>query len=188
MAAVLNADIREKILFCAADLLKEKAFSAISLSDIAKKSGISKGTLYYYYNNKDDILFDVADKYLSKLSDDLLQWTADESKDTSLPRLFNYAFVRGVFNESGNLRLYLIGEAVDGHEALRVRLVERYLYFKNTLAEKLKERNYDGDSEYIAMLVLTIMDGLLIQTRIGNDEIDSEKFIKATIGLINKQL
>ena len=52
MAAPRNENIREKILSAAEDLLASEKMSDISLADIAKEAGVSKGTLYYYYKNK----------------------------------------------------------------------------------------------------------------------------------------
>ena len=48
MAAPRNENIREKILSAAEDLLASEKMSDISLADIAKEAGVSKGTLYYY--------------------------------------------------------------------------------------------------------------------------------------------
>ncbi|MEG2258796.1 MAG: TetR/AcrR family transcriptional regulator [Oscillospiraceae bacterium] len=186
MAAPLYGNIREKILNASAELLFEKAFSDISLSDIAKKSCISKGTLYYYYNSKDDILFDVANIYLDKLAQSLIEWTENREKDTSLPRLLNYTLERGIFDESGALRLYLIGAAVSGHEAVRKKLTEKYEYFKTTLSQKLKERGIGEDSEYTAWLILIVLDGILVQTQLKNPDFDAREIIKRTVRLLSK--
>ncbi|MFR1786652.1 MAG: TetR/AcrR family transcriptional regulator [Ruthenibacterium lactatiformans] len=114
MAAPLGTQIRERILESAAALMEERSFFDISLADIARAARISKGTLYYYYNSRDAILFDLTDRYLQKLSDDLLAWVDNEEKDTSLPRLLRYTFSRGVYDKSGSMRLFLIAEAVSG--------------------------------------------------------------------------
>jgi AcrR family transcriptional regulator len=47
-------DKRELILDAMLELLKEK--SNTSISDIAKKAGIAKGGIYYYFSSKDEIL------------------------------------------------------------------------------------------------------------------------------------
>ncbi len=178
MAAPKNTNIKEIILDGATKLLEEKSFFQISLSDIAKKAGISKGTLYYYYSNKDDLLFDIADNYLTQLSEDLIKWVTDESKDTSLPRLIKYTLERGIFNESGNLRLYLIADSISGNEELREKLLEKYQHFKNILSVEIAKRTSDADSEYLAWLILIVMDGLLVQDRLQNKEFDVSKFIE----------
>ncbi len=184
MAATRNDNIKQQILDAASRLLQEKAFSAISLADIARSSGISKGTLYYYYNNKDDILFDVADSYLDRLAQSLFEWIDNPQKDTSMPRLLSYAFERGAFDDSGALRLYLAGAGASGDEAVRQKLVEKYTYFQSVLADKLKERANSADANYTAWLLLTVMDGILIQTQLGNPGFDAGAFIKKTVALL----
>lgn len=184
MAAPRKTNIKELILDSAVALLREKSFSDITLADISARAGISKGTLYYYYSDKDDILFDVADIYLTRLADDLVVWADNKEKDTSMPRLVNYTFSRAIFNESGPMRLHLIGAAVAGHEQVRLRLIEKYRYFRDALAERIAQRCPEADSEYYAWLILTIMDGLLVQNQLANRDFNIEAFIAKTTELI----
>lgn len=51
---------RADILEATAHLLNRKPFSEVSTNHIAKKTGISIGTLYEYYPNKDAILADLS--------------------------------------------------------------------------------------------------------------------------------
>ncbi len=51
---------REDILEATAHLLNRKPFGEVSTNHIAKKTGISVGTLYKYYPNKDAILADLS--------------------------------------------------------------------------------------------------------------------------------
>lgn len=46
---------KELILNAMMDLLKEEKGAACSVSDIAKKAGIGKGSIYYYYKSKEEI-------------------------------------------------------------------------------------------------------------------------------------
>ena len=186
MAAILGAQIRGRILESAAKLVEERSFFDITLGDIAKSTKISKGTLYYYYSSKDAILFDIADHYLTKLSEDLLAWVDNEQKDTSLPRLLRYTFSRGVFDKSGNLRLYLIADAVSGKGDLREKLLAKYEYFKSVLAQKITERRPGADGDYLAWLILTIMDGALVQSQLHNEAFDAERFLDKTAGMLSE--
>lgn len=147
---------------------------------------ISKGTLYYYYNSRDAILFDLTDRYLQKLSDDLLAWVDNEEKDTSLPRLLRYTFSRGVYDKSGSMRLFLIAEAVSGKGDVRDKLLEKYAHFKNVLAQKIAARKPGADGEYLAWLTLTVMDGMLVQSQLKNPALDTDAFIEATARLITE--
>ena len=64
MAAPRKDNVKEKILEATAGLLEHKTLSDISLAEIAAASGVSKGTLYYHYKTKTEILFDITDRYL----------------------------------------------------------------------------------------------------------------------------
>ncbi len=57
---------REDILQATAHLLNRKPFGEVSTNHIAKKTGISIGTLYKYYPNKDAVLADLSLMYMQR--------------------------------------------------------------------------------------------------------------------------
>src|ERR1700760_5149563 len=57
---------REDILEATTHLLNRKAFGEVSTNHIAKKTGISVGTLYKYYPNKDSILADLSLRFMQQ--------------------------------------------------------------------------------------------------------------------------
>lgn len=189
MAAPRNDNIRNKILDTASKMLEEKSFNNISLSQIASKTGISKGSIYYYYNSKDDLLYDVADIYLSQLYSDLLIWVDNKDKDTSLPRLLYFSLRGGIEEPEKSLRLNLVMDAIAGNEELKEKLIRKYKEFKEIFSAKIMERMIVPDSEkaeYYGWLLLTIIDGVVIQNLIGNDELVNEDFINMTVDLLFK--
>lgn len=181
MAAPLNADIQGTILHAARQLLAEASFAEISLSAIAKAAGVSKGTLYYYYKNKDEILFDIADQYLDRLAESLRRWVDDASKDTSYIRLIRYVLRDGVHDKSGGLRLYLIAAALGGEGELRDRLLAKYREFQGMLAAEIAKRCPGRDAGHEAWAVLALMDGLLVQHRLDNPSLDVDRFIEQLV-------
>lgn len=183
MAAPRNANIKEQILNSTAVLLQTNSFEAITLAGIAKQAGISKGTLYYYYNNKDDILLDICEQHIAALASELTAWVENKEKDTRAPRLIRYVLQYGTGSALGNLRLYLIGAAVSGHEAVRARYIELYHGFEQTLTQKLHERLPDADAQYLAWLLLTTMDGILVQKQLANPHFDAQAFMEKTVAL-----
>ena len=82
MAAPRKENIKEIILDATYRLLETNALADISLADIAKEAGISKGTLYYHYKTKGEIFFDITDRYLTEQWDDFISWTENKEKDT----------------------------------------------------------------------------------------------------------
>ena len=178
MAAPKNDNVKQKILDAAIVLFQEQ--HDVSLAQIARAAHVSKGTLFYHYRSKAEIYLDISERYWSKLSNDLLVWVDNKEKDTSIPRLVRYTFIRGVFDESGLLRLRLFVEALSGEESseIRKRLNEQYTHFKNILRSRIKERMPGADGEQLAWLLLTLVDGLMVQSAMQNDSLDIGAFIE----------
>ena len=60
----------EEILDAALDLFTEKGFSSTRMVDIAKKAGISKGTLYLYFDSKEIIFKELLTTMITPMVDE----------------------------------------------------------------------------------------------------------------------
>jgi len=58
---------RQLILETAGQAFAELGFPSASMSDIARRCGMSKGLLYHYYPSKGELLFAVAEQYTKRL-------------------------------------------------------------------------------------------------------------------------
>ncbi|WP_251388375.1 TetR/AcrR family transcriptional regulator [Mediterraneibacter agrestimuris] len=178
MAAPRKDNVRSLIIDSAEELLTQKPFSEISLSELSVQAGISKGTLYYHFKNKNEILFAITDRYLDTQWQELCEWTENADKDTSLHRLVKYILERDV---SGvKLRLPLFYDAMIGNEEIRTHLVKRYKCFAELIAAKISERTNKVSGGYFAWLLLLMSDGLSIHQTIGNSHLDTDAFIRQT--------
>lgn len=175
MAAPRKENVKDIIISTTERLLRDKGFSDISLADIAKAANISKGTLYYHYKSKNEILFDITDKYLDEQWQDLINWTENKEKDTSLHRLVMYVLERSV--STAELRVHLYYDAMLGNEEIRTRLVRRYSEFEEMIAKKIAERTDAIPADYLAWLILLASDGLLMQNLLRNETVDTKAFI-----------
>ncbi len=175
MAAPRNENIKAIILDAAEALLQKKSPSDISLAQIAESSGVSKGTLYYYYKNKNDLLFDITDRYLSRQWEELIAWTENKEKDTSVHRLVKYVVERNV--ETSDFRLHLLDAAILGDDALREKLIRRYMEFQALISRKIAERTDAVSADYITWLILTASDGIIVQKALHNEAFDAAEFI-----------
>lgn len=66
---IRSRQTREEILEATAHLLNRRPLGEVSTNHIAKKTGISIGTLYKYYPNKDAILADLSLLYMQRDSE-----------------------------------------------------------------------------------------------------------------------
>lgn len=177
MAAPRNDNLGDKILDAAARLLREQP--DVSLAEVAAAAGVSKGTLYYHYKSKAELYLDIGERYWAKLSDDLIAWVDNPEKDTSIPRLVRYTISYGVFDESGPVRLHLFADALSNADSkVRSALIEQYAYFQTVLRARIQERRPGADGENLAWLLLTLVDGLMVQYSLKNTAINIEQFIE----------
>jgi len=52
-------DNREKILSCTLELFSERGYDAVGVQEIAEAAGITKPTLYHYFGNKENLLYEL---------------------------------------------------------------------------------------------------------------------------------
>lgn len=56
-----ESDTRAQILSSAASLFLERGYAAVSLRDIAAEAGVTTGSLYHYFSQKDEIVREILD-------------------------------------------------------------------------------------------------------------------------------
>lgn len=78
-AATFDAQ-RDAMLAAAARLFAERGYPVASVAGLAQALGVSKALLYHYYRDKEQMLFDIVDRYL-----DGLIAAVDEVKARQLP-------------------------------------------------------------------------------------------------------
>ena len=60
--------VKEDILKCTREMIRERGAGAISMREIAKTCGIATGTFYNYFNSKQDILLSLMESDWQKMS------------------------------------------------------------------------------------------------------------------------
>jgi len=114
----LAGDIREKIIDTSWELFHEKGFGETTINDIIREAGISKGTFYYYFRSKDnllDTLSEILDREYERLSKnepegmnafDKLMWLNYEAhefiKKNIDYRLMSYLYSAQIVKDTGS--------------------------------------------------------------------------------------
>ncbi|MDZ4832958.1 MAG: TetR/AcrR family transcriptional regulator [Candidatus Melainabacteria bacterium] len=73
---------RQDILAAAGLLFIKKGYESTSVDDIAEAANVAKGTLYYHFKSKDDVLLGLSIGYLKRLSE-----TVDQKLEKQEPPL-----------------------------------------------------------------------------------------------------
>lgn len=183
MAAPRKDNIKEKILQATTELLKTTALADISLAEIAAAAGISKGTLYYHYKTKNEVFLDITQRFLDEQWEDLIRWTENKEKDTSLNRLVRYVAERDI--ASAGLRLQLLAEAQLGNEALRQN-PDCAVSELSGIDPGENSRAHRAAADFLTWLLLLVCDGIIVQESIGNAAFDREAFLAEGIRYLRK--
>lgn len=168
---------RQSILEAASKLIADKGLKNTSQADIAKEVGISKGTLYYYYSTKNDIIYDIADIHLAKITEELISWIDNIEHNIAPEEILKVVFEKISSAETrGKLHLYLVSDAVTSNEQLKKRFKEKYkewrISLENGFRKVLKDRT--ANSEVLSHIILASLDGFTIQWLIGVEQVPIE--------------
>jgi len=176
-------DIRQSILDAASELITQKGVKNTSLADISKEVGISKGTLYYHYSNKNDLVYDIADIHLKKITEELLTWI-DSIEQTAPEEILKVVFEKILTAETrGKLHLYLISDAVTSNDRLKQRFREKYKEWRTTLENGLRKvlKHRTTDYGVLSHILLATLDGFTIQWMLGIEEIPIDGVAKVLV-------
>src|SRR6056297_1369194 len=182
----VGIDNRRRILEAATELFIQQGSQDTSLAEIAKKLNISKGTLYYYYSSKADLIFDVTDAYMQELTEGLLDWVKGLQETTAPENVLETVF-HTIFNAKtrGKLHIYLIHEAITTHGELQKKIQAAYGRWKLMLQEGLDTVFGDTlDTKIYAEIILTMLTGGTVHTIVGVEMAPLKELISP---LLNKE-
>lgn len=93
--------LRDTLLGFAREIVTRQGPDALNIRAIAKRAGVASGTLYNYFEGKDDILLAVTDEYWREALVDLRKEIQAENFPEQLREI--YAFLRGRLAASASM-------------------------------------------------------------------------------------
>ena len=165
---------REKIIQAAAKLIIEQGVANTSLADIADEVGISKGTLYYYYATKGDLIFDISVRHMEHITNTIISWINGHGRDQGPEEVLQMVIETVLKSETrGYIHFYLIQEALSGnHESLKIRFTEEYDRWMDLIEQGLRLiLPPETDFRTVSRVLLSAIDGLLIQNLLGHGQL-----------------
>ena len=177
-------DMKTHILTVASSVILKKGLKNTSLKNIAKEAGISKGTLYYYYSAKEDIIYDIAKRNMIQITDEVIKWIEHKGNSENPEAILKAFFEKGLEAEDkGRLHLYLLNDAVTSNEKLAEKFKQLYaqwrILLKDTLDQLLPEKK--SDNLGLSYLILTTLDGLMLQKMCGTEMFPLENIVKVLL-------
>ncbi len=116
-----------RIIQAATKIFAEKGFFQAKVSDIAREAGVADGTIYLYFENKDDILISLFEEQMKKVLDNMVEKLAEE--DDPARKLEEFALTH----------LKLIEENKDVAEIIQVELRQSSKFMKEYKNERFAQ-------------------------------------------------
>ncbi len=176
--------VRDAILYTAASLFTRQGVHGTSLGDIAAEAKLSKGTLYYYYPSKDELIVTITEGCLGHMTDVMLSWVDGLSRDEAVSPALIRLFEQLVADES-NARLYcvLCAECINDDAPIRNLMAEYKQKWRLMLelgALKLQSHNSDMLGER-SELFFTLLSGYMLQYFGGMGDMSAEILVDALV-------
>ncbi|WP_371025356.1 TetR/AcrR family transcriptional regulator [Paraclostridium ghonii] len=158
-----NTNMKENILLSATELITKNGIKNTSLSDIAKAVNISKGTLYYHYSSKDDLISEIANIHLNAITESILKCIQGMDRNNHKEQIINLIMEKiSDIENQGRIHMYVVCEAITGNETLRKQIKLKYIEWRHTLKSEIIKIS-SKDAEALSFLLVSIVDGLVIQ-------------------------
>lgn len=110
-----SASTRKRIMKTASDLMAERGNTAFRMSEVSRRCGMSKGALYYYFADKEDLLQEIFDEEISVLVEDIDAAVANANSAEGALRGACRAYAACV-RKGGPIAMAIVRELVLSHE------------------------------------------------------------------------
>jgi AcrR family transcriptional regulator len=169
MAKVLNdrRAIRTKKMIrnALSELIEEKGFNDISITDLTKRADINRGTFYLHYTDKYDLLEKVENEVIQEIQEqtkdihsiNLLNIDALNEPLPFMIKLFEY------FKENSNLMKAILGPQGDPRFHSKIKKFIEINLFEKALTKAFNKENMLVPEEYFISYVLSAHLGVVQQ-------------------------
>jgi len=186
----LRQERRQQILEAALAVFGQKGFHAANVSDVAARAGVSQGTIYWYFDSKEELLTAALLSYFADFEKDM--WSQLQAQDSAAATLRILVGQMEAFasDATGLFPLFMEYWASSQQRAESAQLWSGLLTeFKDVIAGVIQEGVDAGefrpvDAENLAWSMMAAYDGLAAYTLLLPDldlAAASQAFIDALI-------
>ena len=155
---------KEQILLEIAEIIYEKGYEKTSIRDISRSLNISKPGLYYHFENKQEILFDIIDDFLDKtltlIKEDLKRYNTPQERLFSFISNHIESFVK--YPAQTKVVIYEIHSLnAENSEKLKKKQKEYLRIVKKELNSIMKESNVNIDINVATFCLLGVLNWIV---------------------------
>jgi AcrR family transcriptional regulator len=169
---------REQILQAAIACFSRKGYHLTTMDDIVAESGMSKGSLYWHYKSKKDILISVAEWYFNQMMGEMMGMVQQAPTATEQIRTLSSLFVEMMDIEETLLNVFFDFYAETRHdEEVTAAVREMMTPFIDAIADIIADGVDSGefrpvDARNVAVTYMAAGDGLFLYRTILAEQFD----------------
>ena len=187
MAIIVDKEQKKRdIALACKDLILTNGINNITVSQVAKTAGIGKGTVYEYFANKDEIVFELVNILMLQHSQKLQKTLESKESTKEKIREFSRFFysdeeqeLRQLYKEFISLSLVAPkSEMVEFH----AQCTESYFsWFRDILQNGIEKGELHKEALLLAKGLFAIGDGIFVQNSVIGKESDIQNDLDAFI-------
>ena len=171
MAIIVNKEEKRSNIACSCkEILLEHGIKNLTISQIAKTAGVGKGTIYEYFENKEDIVFEIITMFITEHEKKLFEIT-DQNISTK-DKLFHFFYmIHEDENSNKQLNIYrefLAISMTTGTQEMVDFNIKCREKFTDILGQIVKEGITKGEirteAQDMVSALLTFKLGLVVET------------------------
>jgi AcrR family transcriptional regulator len=188
-----GSDVKEAIIRESTRLFLANGFRGTSVKEITEAAGIGRGTLYWYFKNKDEILITIFRKFENELLDQLTEAVQRLEGDFVAKYKMFHKFTTEFARDNRDLSLAfntLLNEMAGTHTEAEKVSKAVYEKFRRIIEGILEEGKKSGsvkkdvDPVLYAHVIIATHTGMLVQWLVNGESFDDRAFVKATRDVI----
>jgi TetR/AcrR family transcriptional regulator, repressor for uid operon len=175
-----KSDLREKIIQAAIESFAQTGFDRTKMEDIAKRLGLSKGTIYLYFNSKEDLFLAICEHYLKVMRDQQHSAIFSKKEDLVLDSEHFYENFRRLEQGKDRVMLEMVVESTR-NSRLKKGMYEHRPKVYDAVVEHLNRQIEKGfikkgiDVNGLASAFVALYDGLTVSKMLGISEASNKK-------------
>ncbi len=174
---------KQRIIDAAIEVLKESSIEETTVRKIALKAGLTTGSLYHHYKNKDEIMFDVMKQSL-QFTHKMVETVKDEriarKGKELLSEIVSEVTKRLSKIDEQKLHILLLSDVIVKDRPIKDKYQKNYLEIIKNTADLFGEAFEIQNNEYkksVASILVAAVDGIAIQQALGVLPEDLNKMI-----------
>lgn len=140
--------LKERIINKGSDLFQEKGFTQTSIQDIVETLGVTKGTFYYYFTSKQELLMEINLRYINDVLEKQEAITREQLDARTKIKNIMTLLIKNIDKQGANAKIFFreINNLTEEHLEIIIRKRKQfYLNLQNVVQEGLDSGEFRSD-------------------------------------------